>query len=303
MKKFHIGKRLLAGLLALIMIVSIIPMSVFAAVGDVADGKTGLDTNINTLDTISWPIKVYDYLNDGMLFEYASASHTSISDLNGDAYGGGAVMPSELFSGGTYLGNDYTVNNSSTSETDIYDKYAFSHWLKAQSGYAAASAQQGSGTKGAFKHLRLQPYKNYSDIPAIVLSDFYYDSSFYCGGTTSYAKNRVRYVALIYRTNVSNLTVTMGVTNTNGSNTLKNYNLADCNDPNGNKVKYDLTDEQRDEYKAMYVGIYADYARRAILSQEYRMAGGKRQAEMLEDAASDARAETTSRMREILSGK
>ena len=93
MKKFHIGKRLLAALLALVMIVSIIPFSVFADIGDVADGKTGLDTNINTLDTISWPIKVYDYLNDGMLFEYASASHTSITDLNGDAYGGGAVMP------------------------------------------------------------------------------------------------------------------------------------------------------------------------------------------------------------------
>ena len=69
------------------------------------------------------------------------------------------------------------------------------------------------------------------------------------------------------------------------------------------KVKYELTDEQRDEYKAMYVGIYAGYARRTILSQEYRMAGGKRQAEMLEDAASDAREETTSRMREILTGK
>ena len=93
MKKLGIGSRLLAGLLALTMIVSMIPLSVFAADGDLKDGETGLDANINTLDTISWPIKVYDYLNDGLLFEYASAQDSSMSNLGGDAYGGGAKMP------------------------------------------------------------------------------------------------------------------------------------------------------------------------------------------------------------------
>ena len=54
MKKLGFGKRLLAGLLALIMVVSLIPFSVFAADGDLRDGETGLDANINTLDTIEW---------------------------------------------------------------------------------------------------------------------------------------------------------------------------------------------------------------------------------------------------------
>ena len=243
MKKFRIGKRLLAGLLALIMIVSIIPLSIFAGIGDIAAGKTGLDTNINTLDTISWPIKVYDYLNDGMLFEYASSSYTTITDLNGDAYGGGEMMPGELYGGGMFLGNDYTVNSS---ETDIYDRYAYSHWLKSQSGYAAAVAQQGVNTKGAFKFLRLQPYKDYkkqynSYVPGLVVSDFKYDSTIYSGQNTSYAKDRVRYAVLIYRTNVSDLKVTMGVSDTNGSKTVLNYNLETTNDPNGDTVKYNQT--------------------------------------------------------------
>ena len=218
MKKFHIGKRLFAGLLALVMIVSIIPFSAFADIGDVADGKTGLDTNLNTLDTISWPIKVYDYLNDGMLFEYASASHTSISDLNGDAYGGGAVMPSELFNGGSYLGLDFTVNNSNVSgaATDFYDTNGYTYWLKSQSGYASASAQQGVSTKGAFKFLRLKAYQNYTDMPAMVISDFDEDKSFYLDNTASYPKDRVRYAVLVYRTNVNNLELTMGVSNTKG---------------------------------------------------------------------------------------
>ena len=70
-----------------------------------------------------------------------------------------------------------------------------------------------------------------------------------------------------------------------------------------NKVKYELTDEQRDEYKAMYVDIYAKLARQVISTAEYRTVGDRKKAEMLEAAASDAREETTSRMREILTDK
>jgi hypothetical protein len=70
-----------------------------------------------------------------------------------------------------------------------------------------------------------------------------------------------------------------------------------------NKVKYELTDEQRDEYKEMYVDIYAKLARQVISTAEYRAVGDRKKAEMLEAAASDAREETTSRMREILTGK
>lgn len=243
MKKIRLGKRLLAGLLTVIMIVSMIPASVFAAeaapVGTIKPGTTGIDGDINTLDTISWPIKIYDYLNDGMLFEYASAQHTSISDLNGDAYGGGAVMPSELFSGGFYLGNDYTVN---TSSSDIYHNKGYSWWLAGQSGYASKYAQQGTGK--ALRFLRLTPYKDYttsSDIPAMVISDFDSDSGIY-SGSAPYEKDLFRYTVLIYRTNVNNLELTMGVSNSSGDYTLKTGAGNTAKDRYGNYVKFDLAE-------------------------------------------------------------
>ena len=71
MKKHGMGKKLLAALLALAMVLPMMPLRVFAAVGDKQNGNTGLQNGINTGDTIKLPIKIYDYLNDGMLFEYA----------------------------------------------------------------------------------------------------------------------------------------------------------------------------------------------------------------------------------------
>ena len=233
-------------LLALTMIVSMIPLSVFAADGDIRVGETGLDSDIDTLDTISWPIKVYDYLNDGLLFEYASAQDSSIYDRDGDAYGGGEIMPGEFHNSGVFLGNDYTVNSS---ETEIYDYNAYAFWLWSKSGYEADVAQQGVGTAGAFKFLRLQPYKTFTDVPEMVISDFANDAGYYTdlyfaeGETkTSYSKSMLRYAVLIYRTNVSNLELTMGVSDPNGDYKVRNFNLAETTGPDGKKVAYDPAD-------------------------------------------------------------
>lgn len=250
MKKHGIGSRLLAVLLALTMIVSVIPFSVFAADGDIQDGETGLDANINTLDTISWPIKVYDYLNDGLLFEYASAQDTSISNLGGDAYGGGEPMPGVIAYGGKILGSDFTVNSS--DYTEYYDSYCYSHWLKAKSNYHASYAQVGSGTAGAFKYLRLQPYQECSDMAAMVISDFAIDNNSnytyykkYLDGNTSYPKERVRYAVLVYKTNVDDLELTLGMsTNLNGTYTIRDYNGYYTTGPDGYYVSFDLAESK-----------------------------------------------------------
>lgn len=82
MKRIGCGKRLIALVLALTMLVSLVPAmanrALAAKAGDTVAGNTGLKGNINTKDTISWPIKIYDYMNDGMLFEYASAEDGKI---------------------------------------------------------------------------------------------------------------------------------------------------------------------------------------------------------------------------------
>ena len=74
MKKHGIGSRLLSLLLVLAMVVPMVPISVSAAVGDLSNVSTGLTGDIDTSDTISLPIKIYDYEADGMLFEYAEAN-------------------------------------------------------------------------------------------------------------------------------------------------------------------------------------------------------------------------------------
>ena len=133
MKRHPLTKRVAALLLAVLLTVSAVPTSVYAAaVGDVAAGSvagtTGLSGNINTADSISWPIKIYDYLNDGMLFEYSSSTGTATTNW---VYGGGERMPEQ-----SILGHDFTINGgysttvssstglatgTNTAITDAYD--------------------------------------------------------------------------------------------------------------------------------------------------------------------------------------
>ena len=124
MKRNGSGKRLIALVLALTMFVSLVPSvanRVLAAkAGDTFAGNTGLKGNINTQDTISWPIKIYDYLNDGMLFEYSSAQDTEVWPHTGGSYGGGRPMP---MIGENVLGQDYTSVVGYFNETPHYNSY------------------------------------------------------------------------------------------------------------------------------------------------------------------------------------
>jgi len=74
MKNIRRGSRFLTLFLALAMVVAMLPLSVSAAKGDLANVSTGLTGNIDTADTISLPIKILDYEADGMLFEFAEAN-------------------------------------------------------------------------------------------------------------------------------------------------------------------------------------------------------------------------------------
>ena len=257
MKKLGIGKRLLSGLLALIMVVSLLPLSVFAAIGGLKNGETGLDADIDTKDTISWPIKIYDYLNDGLLFEYASAQDESLSNLGGDAYGGGVRMPGDISYGGEILGSDFTVN--STESGEYYDGKCYKHWLHETSNYNVSYAQQGSGTSGAFKFLRLKPWLTTSNMPDIVISDFANDRYYYLDGTTSYPRDRVRYAVVVYKTGTSGLQLTLGMsTNRTGSKYIKDFNNSYAVGPDGNYVNYDVSATQSLQASATWNYLVVD---------------------------------------------
>ena len=82
MKKHGISKRILAMMLVLCMVFTMLPANAKAdettetiEKGSVKPGDMGLkEDSIDYDDHIIWPIEIYDYENDGMLFEYAGAT-------------------------------------------------------------------------------------------------------------------------------------------------------------------------------------------------------------------------------------
>ena len=219
MKKYSILSRLLSALLVLVMVLSVVPSNVLAAyyyevsIGDIAEkyiddegnvidhtGDPGLgagtdsegnaiDNAINNADVISWPIRIYDYLNDGMLFEYANTNATGdISDMRGGAYGGGTPAPH--FDGAkAILGTDYTVDWG-------YAENAYTYWFRQVSPFDSSKSLVEAVNFKSPSHLHIVPDQNYnSDMRPMVLSDFYNDNT-----TSGYSKDRVRYAVIVYRT-------------------------------------------------------------------------------------------------------
>ena len=131
MKKTGFGKRALCMLLALVMIMSIVPSTVFAAqLGDILQKDTGLleGSDIDVNDTISWPIKIYDYLNDGLMFEY-SASDFGDAVYTPPSTGGYSNAASNPFVEGVTIGTDYTsVNGYFSNVSNQTPTYAMSEW-------------------------------------------------------------------------------------------------------------------------------------------------------------------------------
>ncbi|MBQ1977343.1 MAG: hypothetical protein II225_01200, partial [Ruminococcus sp.] len=138
MEKSKFGRRVLAFVLVLIMVASALPLSAMAAKLDIATGTdagtTGIqEDTLNKNGTISWPIKIYDYLADGMLFEFAQADGSVMYSSNKgttDDYTGQYVLGKPMPTIG--VGHDFTtdyvytsdqyVNTQYTTETDRYKK-------------------------------------------------------------------------------------------------------------------------------------------------------------------------------------
>ena len=124
MKKTSLSMRVLAMVLVLIMTVQLIPANVFAF-GELKSVETGI--KVDTLkkeDAINWPIKIYDYLDDGMLFEWNDSQNSGTSMATGNSDGEGNTTP---YGGGappvwTKAGTDYTYNGALTAtDGNVYN--------------------------------------------------------------------------------------------------------------------------------------------------------------------------------------
>ncbi|MBQ5711507.1 MAG: hypothetical protein IIV61_02735 [Oscillospiraceae bacterium] len=81
MKKNGFTRRTISLLLVIMMVIQVLPLGVLAAKGDIVSLEDiGFDPETqNQKGAINWPIKIYDYLNDGMLFEPANSRADSAS--------------------------------------------------------------------------------------------------------------------------------------------------------------------------------------------------------------------------------
>ena len=201
MKKFKFSTRVLALVLTFIMVISFVPASVFAGVkGEIATGanagKTGIvNSTLNKEGTINWPIKVYDYLADGMLFEFAQNGATAPlkTSANGavdaNTHGGQYVLGQPMPYGNSYA-TDYTTD-------EAYEKYAH----KTQYGYDGIGTRYSRSLRSAVnyqnpRYLHLYLSKTYSGTSGrnYPISHFHKDNV--SGGI---ACSSVRYMVLVYR--------------------------------------------------------------------------------------------------------
>lgn len=126
MKKHRISKRIFAMLLVICMLFTMLPANVSAAnAGDIVDNGMGLyedsegkEAGLSYSDSITWPIEIYDYANDGMLFDYASMTGNGESFALLDDKGEYVYMPDM----NTTYWADYTKDA-------IKDSYVVKRWF------------------------------------------------------------------------------------------------------------------------------------------------------------------------------
>ena len=200
MKKFKFSSRVLAFVLAFVMIASLFPLSALAAVNQfdiVTEDKyvgTGIDNDtLNKDDAINWPIKVYDHLADGMLFEFAQNQSSTLytsseGSVSNDTYGGqyvlGQPMPYAPY------GTDYTTDQA-------YNDYSYTTQYGADGiGTRYSRTPVAAVNYQCPRFLRLYLTKTYSGTSGRNYPISHFDEEDVSGGL---ACSTVRYMVIVYR--------------------------------------------------------------------------------------------------------
>ena len=127
MKKSRNLERVFAIALVVCMVITMLPTNAIAAVQNMTKhDATNLESNES--NAISWPIQIYDYLNDGMLFEYAGANGDGKDFALLDDEGRYVYIPD--------MNTDYVADYTQEESYNSYvTKYWFDQWGIAESGY------------------------------------------------------------------------------------------------------------------------------------------------------------------------
>ncbi len=205
MKKFNFGKRVLAFVLVFVMLMSLLPLSVMAATkGDiVTDSRftgTGIvNDTLNQNGTINWPIKVYDYLADGMLFEFAqnqgekmNSSSKEIDEVSGGQYVLGKPMPVV-----GKFSTDYTTE--AAFNTNAYKtQYGSGRGIR----YVPTKVNAVDYSSPSYLRLKINPSAYSGSNRNFYVSAFRQDNGINMHYTT------IRYMVMVYRSEGINTTTT-----------------------------------------------------------------------------------------------
>ena len=210
MKKTSLSMRVLAMLLVIIMTVQILPLNALGlAFGLLQSTDTGVDLDtVNQKDAINWPIKIYDYLDDGMLFEWNDSTHTGDFPTGNDSttkntvpYGGGANPPV------TTLGYDFTYGTSlGWSTSNNYSPWYFYNNTNYYYGRSYAISQVDA--------------KDFQTPMHMHITDGSQNAHNFCAGAFSSAQSTTgkgRYMVMVYRAQkVQDYYFTVSVSDTTG---------------------------------------------------------------------------------------
>ena len=219
MKQTGFIRRTLALLLVLIMTVQLLPMGAMASFGDLksADPGVELDT-LKQEDAINWPIKVYDYLSDGMLFEWMDSNTTTYSSSQKltvghtdeayiTPYGGGYKPPV------TEKGSDFTYAASSNYSSSNYNS---PYYYNSVSTCAYTLTKKDAVDYVSPYYLRITDGTN-SNNRNMLLNYFSSDQS-----TTG----SIRYMVLVYRAyKIEDYYFGLSVTGTTGGSPWQRYQV------------------------------------------------------------------------------
>lgn len=191
MKRKKNWRKIVAMLLTLMLALPMSAQDAWAAVGALSNVDTGLQGNIDTSDTISLPIKIYDYEADGMLFEYAES--IAAKDANDFGATWAEDYTTKTAVGGSINTGNYWSDVSLVLKTGTYANYTRTTWV-------GNTTANWTGNRAG-----------------VVVADF--------SESSTYTTDQIRYMVVVFRSNVrsGNFTVGLNRANLNGAGTNGNY--------------------------------------------------------------------------------
>lgn len=205
MKIKSFTKKSISLMLVAVLLVTASGISAFAAKGDLSNVSTGLTGNIDTSDTVSFPIEIYDYDADGMLFEYAESKQTkTISDFNPTETKASFTSATSI---DTHMYGDFWNCTTETLNTTNSE----AHFLRVT--WAKNSTQNPHAGFGRDAAGVILP----NDLGEEISTDVY----------SGLAMDDARYLTLVYRSNVTSGKIGFFVERENANRYNENNRVAD----------------------------------------------------------------------------